>query len=182
MVNKAIHGMILRDHGEAAWGSVKERAQVDLDVFVSNHPYDDQLTYRLVAAASEVLGVSAHEVLVRFGRYWVLTTAREGYGELMDASGRTLTEFLRGLPAFHTRVVLLLPHLRPPTFTLLQEDETSLRLRYESDRVGLAPFVEGLLAGLAESYGVEAQVTHVARREDGALHDEFVVSWPEGRL
>jgi hypothetical protein len=180
MVNKAIQGMIVRDHGEATWSAVKERALVELDVFVSNHRYDDGLTYRLVAAASEVLALPARDVLFHFGRYWVLTTAREGYGELLDATGTTFPEFLRNLPSFHTRIVLLMPGLRPPTFTVLEETERSLRLRYESDRAGLAPFVEGLLSGLAESYRARVEVTHVVRKDDGAPHDEFVVAWEAG--
>jgi hypothetical protein len=149
---------------------------------VSNEAYDDALTYRLVAAASEVLSLPPREVLFRFGQYWVLTTAREGYGELLDATGRTFPEFLRNLPSFHTRVVLLLPKLRPPTFTILEETDHSRRLRYESDRAGLAPFVEGLLSGLAQLYMARLEVSHVVRKDDGAACDEFVVRWEAENL
>lgn len=177
MVNKAIQGMILRDHGEAAWKAVAERAELEVDVFVSNRSYDDQVTYALVGAASSVLGLPARDVLVAFGRFWVLTTARDGYGPLLAASGDTLRAFLGNLPAFHTRVSLALPALRPPTFTVIDASEDHVRLRYESERAGLAPFVEGLLGGLAEHYGTPVRVVH---EPDVSGHDVFLVAWEPG--
>lgn len=176
MVNRAIQGMIVRDHGAEAWRTIARRANTDAEVFVSNRSYDDAVTYALVGAASEVLGLPVREILFAFGRFWVLCTAREGYGELLDASGPTLLSFLRGLPTFHTRVSLALPALRPPTFTILEESDSWLRLRYESERAGLAPFVEGLLDGLAEHYGESIRVLHELDATR-AGHDVFLVSW-----
>jgi hypothetical protein len=176
MVNKAIQGMFVRDHGEATWEAVAARAGLEVEAFVSNRSYDDALRYALVGAAAEELGLPVRDVLFSFGRFWVLTTAREGYGELLDASGSTLVAFLRSLPSFHTRVSLVLPALRPPTFTVVEEGTSHLRLRYESERAGLAPFVEGLLDGLGEHYRTEIHVLHDVRAAD-AGHDEFVVAW-----
>lgn len=178
MVNKAIQGMIVRDHGEAVWRAVAQRAEIDAEIFVSNRTYDDSVTYALVGAASSVLGLSARDVLFAFGRFWILTTAREGYGPLMDASGATLRAFLRGLPTFHTRVVLSLPALRPPTFTLVDESPTHVRLRYESERAGLVPFVEGLLDGLAEHYRERVTVLHEQHADVGG-QDVFLIVWDE---
>jgi hypothetical protein len=56
---------------------------------VSNAPYPDDVTYRLVTAASKVLGVPAEVILKAFGEFWVLHTALESYGPLMRAHGRT---------------------------------------------------------------------------------------------
>ena len=178
MVNKAIHGMIVRDHGEAAWSAVAQRAELDAETFVSNRSYDDGVTYALVGAASSVLGLPVRDVLFAFGRFWILTTAREGYGPLLDASGASLHAFLQSLPTFHTRVSLSLPALRPPTFTLLDESATHVRLRYESERKGLVPFVEGLLDGLAEHYRERVTVLHEQRAEV-AGHDIFLIVWDE---
>jgi hypothetical protein len=180
MVNRAIEGMVSRDHGEETWREIARRAETDELVFVSNRSYDDAITYALVGAAAEVLGLPVRDVLFSFGRFWVLTTAREGYGALLDATGATLPAFLRGLPTFHTRVSLALPALRPPTFSVIDESETHVRLRYESERPGLAPFVEGLLDGLAEHYGTQVRVVHEANAGE-AGHDVFLVAWgPRG--
>lgn len=176
MVNRAIQDMVVRDHGEETWRAIARRADTDAEIFVSNRSYDDAVTYALVGAAAEVLGLPVRDVLFAFGRFWVLTTAREGYGQLLDASGPTLPAFLRNLPTFHTRVSLALPALRPPTFTVLEEGVSHLRLRYESERAGLAPFVEGLLDGLAEHYGTNVRVAHEVHAGE-AGHDVFLVTW-----
>lgn len=181
MVNRAIEGLITEHLGVEGWDRICARAGVETPVFVSSEPYPDELTYRLVGAAAEELQIPAAEVLHRFGVYWILRTATEGYADLMDAGGRTLGEFLDHLPAFHTRVQLSFPDLRPPEFRIVERGERRVRLRYESRREGLQPFVEGLLEGLAQRFGLEVSTEHVVRRIDGATHDEFVVTWQDRR-
>lgn len=177
MVNRAIEDLVTRQRGPEAWARVCALAGVETPVFVSSESYPDRLTFLLVGAAAEELDAPVDEVLRRFGVHWILRTAAEGYGELMDAGGRTLGEFLDNLPAFHTRVVLTYPDLKPPEFTVTERGERRRRLRYESSREGLQPFVEGLLEGLGQRFGVDVSTEHVVRRGDGADHDEFVVVW-----
>ena len=101
MVNKAVEEMVCMHHGEAMWEEIKAKAGVDVEVFMSNEGYPDEITYQLVGAASEVLKLPAEQILHDFGEHWVLHTAQEGYGGLMKAAGRNLPEFLRSLPNFH---------------------------------------------------------------------------------
>jgi hypothetical protein len=108
-----------------------------------------------------------------------MKTAPEGYGQLMDSGGKTLAEFLKNLPAFHTRVGLIFPHLQPPIFTCSDVGPGSLRLRYQSHRPGLAPFVVGLVKGLGQRFETPVTVTHAVVKGDEADHDEFLVEWEE---
>ena len=179
MVNRAMEDMVVDGWGEASWDRVKERAGVDVEVFVGTESYSDDVTYRLVGAAADVLGLPAAEVLHRFGIHWVTRTANDGYGPLMDAGGRTLGEFLANLPVFHSRVSLLFPHLSPPTFFCTQTRPGSVRVRYVSGRDGLAPFVMGLLNGLGLRFGVPVRIQQTAEKGRNGDHDEFVVSWEE---
>ena len=133
--------------------------------------YPDDITYKLVGAASEVLGIPASAVLEAFGEYWVLYTAQEGYGPMLDAGGKTLREFLENLDALHARVALTMPELRPPRFRLVPIDDTSMRLEYHSMRQGLAPMVIGLLRGLSVRFNTAIEVTHAPA--DG--HDDFMI-------
>ena len=57
LVNKAVEEMVCMHHGEPAWERIKAQAGIDVDVFMSNEGYPDDVTYRLVGAASAVLGV-----------------------------------------------------------------------------------------------------------------------------
>ena len=87
LVNKGLKGFILQEYGELAWDKVCSRTGLVQKVFVTMEAYDDALTYDLVGAAVEELGVSPQSLLERFGEYWILYTAEEGYGELLEAGG-----------------------------------------------------------------------------------------------
>jgi hypothetical protein len=177
MVNKAIEEMVCETHGQDTWEAIKAKANVDVDVFISNEGYPDDYTYRLVAAASELSQTPAHEILEAFGQHWVLRTALEGYGELMAAGGKSLREFLVNLPNFHTRVVMIYPNLQPPRFEVSDARDHSLLLHYYSHREGLAPFLVGLVHGLGKMFETPATVTQKAWRAKGAAHDIFLVEW-----
>ncbi len=177
LVNRAIEQMISEAHGEARWEAVKEAAQVDTEVFIANDGYDDAVTYRLVGAASEVLALPAVQVLEAFGRYWVMHTAKEGYGALLSSIGKDVGEFLENLPGLHARIALIYPHLQPPHFTCERTSPHSLVLHYRSARPGLAPFVRGLLLGIGELFKTPVDVTQLESKEAGADHDVFDVGW-----
>lgn len=175
LVNRAVEQLVTEKFGEDAWERIRDRAGVDDTVFLATEPYPDATTYALVAAASEELGLTAHQVLEAFGEYWVLHTARQGYGALLDATGRTLPEFLENLPSLHDRVALTMPHLRPPILRTSQRTATSIRLHYSSTREGLAPMVIGLIRGIGAMFGVAVQIVHHAPSEGNTVHDFDVV-------
>lgn len=177
MVNKAVEEMVCLHHGEAMWERIKAKAGVDVDVFMSNESYSDDITYQLVGAASEVLQLPAEQILIGFGEHWVLHTAQEGYGGLMKAAGKTLPEFLRNLPNFHSRVSMIFPKLQPPRFECVNITDRSLQLHYISHRPGLAPFVVGLMQGLGKMFHTPVTVRLVVAKDQGADHDVFEVTW-----
>ncbi len=177
MVNKAVEDLVVSNFGMEKWLAIKEKAGVDVDIFLSNESYPDKLTYDLVGAASEVLGLAASDVLIAFGEHWVLNTARQGYGSMLEANGRTLSEFLINLPSFHTRVAMIFPDLQPPRFNCSEVTENSLLLHYHSHRPGLTDFVIGLLQGLGKMFDTPVVIEVVQRKVDGTDHDQFRVTW-----
>lgn len=177
LVNTAIADLTRSVGGEAAWARVCALADVPDATFVGMTAYPDDVTYRLVAAASSVLDLPAEQVLTAFGRHWVQYTAQQGWGPLLQAAGSTLPEVLSGLDAMHARVRLMMPELQPPSFRCADVTATSLRLHYYSDRPGLSSMVIGLVEGLAALLGETATATHAVVAAEGADHDEFVVSY-----
>ena len=177
MVNKAVEDLVVSNFGMEKWLAIKEKAGVDVDIFLSNESYPDKLTYDLVGAASEVLGLAARDVLIAFGEHWVLNTARQGYGSMLEANGRTLSEFLINLPSFHTRVAMIFPDLQPPRFNCSEVTENSLLLHYHSHRPGLTDFVIGLLQGLGKMFDTPVVIEVIQRKADGTDHDQFRVTW-----
>jgi hypothetical protein len=177
LVNIALRDMLLEQHGAATWQQISAAADMDDDAFLSLASYPDALTYRLVAAAVDVLGSDQASLLRAFGRYWLLNTAQRNYSALLAANGDDFLEFMRNLPDFHTRVQLIFPSLKPPEFTCTQLSERCLSLRYESTREGLTQFVVGILEGLGQRFEKDLVIDLVEPRRPGTQHDVFRVSW-----
>lgn len=174
LVNQAVEELISERFGRDVWGQVKTRAGVTDDAFVSMAAYPDAVTYRLVAAASEVVQVPAAALLEAFGEYWALYTGSRGYGALFDRGGATFAEFMGNLHQLHTHVAASFPDLQPPSFWCTDVTDGYLRLHYQSTRAGLAPMVIGLIKGLGVRYATTVRITHVRAAADVG-HDEFDV-------
>lgn len=177
LVNKAIQNMVCDRFGEETWEKIKQTAGVEVNSFLSMEGYPDDLTHRLVKAASEVLGLPASEIMQAFGEYWIQYTAQEGYGDMMEMSGDNLPDFLENLDNLHARVGVLFPQLQPPSFDCTEMEEESLNLHYHSTREGLAPMVIGLVKGLGTKFDTEVEITQTGDREQGADHDEFLIKY-----
>jgi hypothetical protein len=177
LVNKAVEDLVRTNFGEETWLKIKAESQVTQETFIGMQSYPDGVTYDLVGAACKVLGASAEQILEAFGEYWVLYTAKEGYGDMLNMAGHTLPEFLRNLDALHVRVGNLMPELRPPSFECEDIADNALHLHYFSDRDGLAPMVVGLVKGLGKRFNTPCTVVQIAHKANGADHDVFSVEW-----
>lgn len=177
MVNNALMDLLIAHYREPLWLQIKAKAGVEDDIFVSTDSYPDEITYRLVSVASEIIDLPAEKVLHLFGRWWVLETATHNYGHLMKAGGRSLGEFLMNLPNLHTRVVMMFPDLQPPVFECTDVRLNELRLHYKSHRRGLSAFLIGMLEGLGEMFAVSVSINHERQVDEGDTHDVFHVAW-----
>lgn len=177
LVNQAIEDLVRANHGDSTWEAIKRKVGLDLEAFVAMESYPDEVTYGLVAAASEVLGTPADRLLEAFGTHWTLFTAQRGYGDLLKRCGSSFREFMTNLHELHTRVALTFPHLTPPSFWCTDVTDHSLRLHYQSKRAGLAPMVVGLVRGLGTMFDTRVEIVPARTREQGADHDEFLVTF-----
>jgi hypothetical protein len=177
LVNQAIEDLVRLHHGDAIWDQIKRRAGVQIEAFVRMEAYPDDVSYRLVGAASEVLGQPADRLLEAFGEHWTLFTAQRGYGEILKLGGSSFREFMLNLHALHTHVAHGFPHLQPPSFWCTDVTDSSLRLHYQSSRAGLTPMVVGLVRGLGTMFQTAVDITLDRSRAEGADHDEFVVAF-----
>lgn len=167
LVNKALAQMVVSIHGAHAWETIKTRADVDVDVFVSMDSYPDEVTYKLVGAASDVLGDPPEALLEAFGEYWTLYTSQSGYGDYFRVGGTRLADFLANLDHLHARVGLIYPSMCLPSFTVEKLDDDNLLLHYRSERDGLAPMVVGLVKGLGKLFKERLTIEQVASRSPG---------------
>jgi hypothetical protein len=177
LVNRGIEELVCTHFGEGTWEAICQEAGIDVAVFVSMEPYPDEVTYKLVEAASNVLAMPTELILHIFGEYWTLYTAKEGYGELLKMSGNTLTEFLLNLDNMHARIGLLYPELQPPSFQCTQMNEEGMLLHYRSHREGMAPLVVGLLQGVSKMFATALAVEHTEKRHHDGDHDVFKLTY-----
>ncbi|MFG6467217.1 heme NO-binding domain-containing protein [Roseateles sp. BYS87W] len=175
LVNRAIEQLVVSLKGDSAWERVCQRAGWPDGGFVAMQTYDDAVTYRLVGAVSEELGLPPDAVLRAFGEYWILYTAEEGYGSMLTMCGSDLLSFLHGMNQMHARIEASLPEIRPPSFEVHELDAQTFALVYESTREGLAPMVEGLITGLAKRFGQRVDIRLTAPRDASTPHDRFLV-------
>ena len=174
LVNKAVQEMVTELHGDTVWQTILDRAGIDIDHFIGLESYPDEVTYKLVGAACEVLNAPAEAILESFGEYWVLYTGRTAYGPMLTSYGSDAISLLRNLDSMHRRISLSMPHLKPPRFKCTDDGDRSIQVHYYSERDGLAPMVIGLLRGCGQLFGTPADVEQVASKAAGADHDVFL--------
>ncbi len=179
IVTNAIGDLIVSSFGTEKWEAVQEKAGIAADFLVSTEPYPDELSYRLIHAACDVLDCPVEDFLIRFGEHWVLKTGVQCYGSLLMSGHSNFKDFILNLPHFHTRVLLLFPELKPPEFACTDVTENSLRLHYFTTRPGLTNFMVGLLQGLGKLYQIPITIALVAAKDEGADHDIFEIGWEE---
>ena len=177
LINKAMQSMICEKFGDEQWDRIQAASGVPEDSFLTMRSYDDAITYDLVGAAAEVLGAPVDDCLKMFGEYWVLETAAKSYGQLMDASGETMVEFLGNMNALHDRITGTFLDYVPPEFEVEELGDQRHRIHYISKRQGLVPFVVGLLSGLSQRFNSELEIHHQEQLDvEHGTHAIFEVS------
>ena len=177
MINNAIEQLITEKFGRQTWEAVRQKANVEQPTFVSMQPYHDSVTYALVGAASELLQIPVPDLLEKFGEYWILFTANEGYGDLMKLGGDNLPEFLKNLNMLHFRIANVMPQLVPPVFDVQDSTNNSLTLLYKSKREGLSPMVIGLIKGLGIKFQTPCTVTPLPEDEKLPGVFKYTIKW-----
>jgi hypothetical protein len=175
IVNQAIQGLVVENYGQEKWDEILKRSGISETHFISDDSYEDEITFELVAAASEVLALKSEDVLEAFGKYWVLNTGYQKYGDLMKAGGNDFPEFMSNLPNFHGRIMLIYPKLCPPEFLVEHPEDKKIILHYYSARSGLTHFVFGLIHGIAEMFDQKIEMKLIASDSATNWHDTFLI-------
>ena len=76
----------------------------------------------------------------------------------------------------HVRITKMLPNLVPPSFEIEELGENHFEIHYVSQRDGLAPLAVGMLKGVAQNFGGEADITQIEYKGTDD-HDVFDVKF-----
>lgn len=174
LVNKTLQEMVINRYGSAKWEEIRKESGIEPLLFITMERYPDEMTYKLVASISSVLGVPADRIIRSFGEHW-FQVAKVGYKDILDFTGDNFVDFIKNLDSMHTRVGLIFTGFRPPSFKCTEVTDSSLRLHYYSERPGLSPLVEGLLVSVGKHFSLEVDAVLDKSRAGGNDHDEFIV-------
>ena len=177
LVNKGVRDFVIDFHGKEVWQRVQARAGAKHSDFISMEGCPDSVSYSLIESAAAELSISSDQLLEGFGEHWILYTAKQGYGELLDVSGASLREFLHNLNLMHARIALSYTNLRQPSFSVTEETDEQLLLHYRSHREGLTSMMTGLLRGLSKKFNEQVEVSLQESVSGGHDHDVFLVRW-----
>ncbi|MCB2385067.1 heme NO-binding domain-containing protein [Thalassolituus alkanivorans] len=152
-----LRDMVEEQFGLAGWNALLDKAGAD-GLYISTQTYPDEELLKLVAAASEVTGKPADELVFSFGEFMVKEFYKCFPGFFDNASG--LIDFLISVDRIvHVEVRKLYPDAALPSFTYEGGSSDEVTMNYRSPRK-LCRLAEGLIAGSAEHFGEKYQLQH----------------------
>lgn len=158
LIHRAMRDMVQERLGQAAWQAIELEQAIGPGELISMTVYDDALTMRLMGALSTAFDLPMTGMLHAFGRHWVDFVYKGAYGSIMHFTGSDLVTLLRNLDRMHHTVRITLPSALVPSFVVIEETPEAICVEYRSEREGLEPMVEGLLEGLIDRFGLNADV------------------------
>lgn len=165
IVFNVLEQVVREEYGEPAWDKLLDDTGLD-GVYTSLSSYPDEDLSKLVAAASELLGKPANEIVHWFG-YKALAIFAERYPQFFTPhkSARDLILALNRI--IHPEVRKSFPGADVPDFDFDVSDPEGLGMTYRSKR-RLCAFALGLIEGSVSHYGQEAVIEETSCMHHGA--------------
>lgn len=177
VINKGIQEYAEANFGADVWETIKARARCEEFVFAPTQDYPDELTPRLIEAASAILNLPLETVQVEYGKFMVPNTLKETYPPYFALAGKSAWEFLHRLDEIHSHVTRHLENARPPRLQCKQLSARQLLIHYHSPR-RLCSVLRGLILGVGICFGQDLSVRETAcmRRGDQKCTFEVTLS------
>lgn len=166
LTHRGLQAMVIEAAGEHTWAEIEQKLGIGPAELISAVVYDDELTTRMLVAASQALGISTEQCLIDFGRYWVRHVEQGPYAAIMQFTGDDLQTFVTNLDRMHQAVLTSMPDARVPQFSVLERGEGMMTVPYSSEREGLEHLVIGLFKGLLDRFSLQGTVEQVASTEN----------------
>ncbi|MBP8275041.1 MAG: heme NO-binding domain-containing protein [Acidobacteria bacterium] len=160
LIYKSLQQFVLDMHDFDTWDLIVGKAHASSTAENSFQRVNGSGMSHLVNVAAAVTERDINEMLEAAGRNWVTrnaTQVAERLTRLNRASFGDGTE--RDVTQFHNGIGMIFPALRPPVLNFLAETPHKGRLQYTWHRDAFAPFVLGLLTGIAECFDKRLTVT-----------------------
>jgi len=177
VVNKGIQELVESRFGQDAWEVICRDAGCNEPSFSPSFDYPDQMTIDLVVAAAKHANLSADEVMIEFGKYWVSHTGKKSYPSLFTLAGSNARDFLSHVDRIHTQVTQSIAGAHPPKLAAEDLPNGGLAIHYASERK-LCPVLHGLILGVGIHFGQQLDVTETCCTRRGDPECVFEVRFP----
>jgi len=161
LINSSFREFIRESFGDDAWMDIEKKSGVQQESFLTMRQADDSSTYELLGRAAEETSQQAEKLLEDFGVYWISKVATQQYARVMRSHGESFLEFASNINKLHDQISGSFLSYQPPSFDLDHDPRGLYSFTYQSHRVGLTPFVSGLIKGLAEHFDTKVQIIDV---------------------
>lgn len=94
--------------------------------FLMHQVYDDEMTFKLVEAASKVSGLPVEICLEEFGKHFLVYCQQNGYDQILRVLGSNLFDFLTNLDNLHDHLGSIYPGMRAPSFRVTRRLESAV--------------------------------------------------------
>ena len=171
MIHRAMRNMVHEELGEDAWLALEQKLNIGPMDLLTGKVYDDALTLDIITEAAAMLNLAVGQCLIEFGRYWIRYVDQGSLASVMNFTGQNLASFIKNLDRLHLAVGAAMPDARLPAFSTLCNDPGHIVVEYRSERVGLEPFVMGLLQGLMDRFHARGDIEVASRGEQFVIFD-----------
>ncbi|MCY0854136.1 heme NO-binding domain-containing protein [Cupriavidus sp. D39] len=164
IVFNLLEEVVIRHHGEDAWDSLLEGADLD-GAYTSLGSYPDDDIYKLVGVAAQTLDMTPFATLRWFGREAMPLLASR-YPTYFCAHTTTRPFVLSVNSIIHPEVRKVYPGADVPTFGFREEPDGSLLMTYRSAR-RLCALAQGFVEGAADHFGEALSFDHLQCMHQG---------------
>jgi hypothetical protein len=176
LIHKSVMSMVSIQSGQALWEQIMNEAGIEEEHLITLRSYDDEITYKLIEVTARLTETAPEKLLENFGRYFIEDYSTNQYGYLLSAYGDTTFSLLKNINLLHTNISSTFVGYAPPHFELIMQNDDEALLVYKSARVGMTPFVRGLILGMATQFNEAIEITdqHNIKATDGE-HTRFLL-------
>jgi hypothetical protein len=172
LINRSVQCFLRDAYGSETWSEISRAAGLGFDNFEALLGYEDDLTDRVLAAASDRLAKPVEVLMEDLGTYVIATPGFDHLRRLLRFGGASFVDFLHSLDDLEDRVRLAVPELSLPRLAVQDFDADRLTLCCRFERPGWGHVVVGVLRAMADDYGALVVIDH---RGDGAGADLITV-------
>lgn len=164
---------VVENHDHSTWDEVRQRADLDQQVYLPIDTYDDAELVSLVEAAAELTGEPIPHLLEAYGRF-VAGTLLDTYGNVVREEWDTLDLVANTEEQIHEVLRTHNPDLSPPKLVCRRDSPSQVTVFYRSDR-RLCFVAKGIVRGVADHFGEQVSVTEATCMHAGGDHCQIVV-------